>query len=99
MNPPSDDVPDGVVAKVRRALCPGSFDPVTNGHLDIIGRAAALYDQVGRRRVGARPTGRPHPFEGARRLGGMIRVRPRDPRADLRRFRWPTRRCDVPTSC
>ena len=32
--------------KVRRALCPGSFDPVTNGHLDIIARAASLYDEV-----------------------------------------------------
>jgi pantetheine-phosphate adenylyltransferase len=31
---------------VRRAVCPGSFDPVTNGHLDIIGRAAAIYDEV-----------------------------------------------------
>jgi len=31
---------------VRRAICPGSFDPVTNGHLDIIGRAANLYDEV-----------------------------------------------------
>ena len=31
---------------VRRALCPGSFDPVTNGHIDIIGRAAALFDEV-----------------------------------------------------
>jgi pantetheine-phosphate adenylyltransferase len=30
----------------RRAVCPGSFDPVTNGHLDIIGRAADLYDEV-----------------------------------------------------
>jgi pantetheine-phosphate adenylyltransferase len=30
----------------RRAVCPGSFDPVTNGHLDIIGRAARLYDEV-----------------------------------------------------
>ena len=28
------------------AICPGSFDPVTNGHLDIIGRAAQLYDEV-----------------------------------------------------
>jgi pantetheine-phosphate adenylyltransferase len=27
-------------------VCPGSFDPVTNGHLDIISRAAALYDEV-----------------------------------------------------
>jgi pantetheine-phosphate adenylyltransferase len=31
---------------MRRAACPGSFDPVTNGHLDVIGRAAALYDEV-----------------------------------------------------
>jgi pantetheine-phosphate adenylyltransferase len=30
----------------RRAVCPGSFDPVTNGHLDIIGRASVLYDEV-----------------------------------------------------
>ena len=28
------------------ALCPGSFDPVTNGHIDIIGRAASLFDEV-----------------------------------------------------
>jgi pantetheine-phosphate adenylyltransferase len=32
--------------RIRRAVCPGSFDPVTNGHLDIIGRAAHLYDEV-----------------------------------------------------
>jgi pantetheine-phosphate adenylyltransferase len=31
---------------VRRAVCPGSFDPITNGHLDIIGRASKLYDEV-----------------------------------------------------
>ena len=31
---------------VRRAVCPGSFDPVTNGHLDIIDRASRLYDEV-----------------------------------------------------
>jgi pantetheine-phosphate adenylyltransferase len=31
---------------VRRAVCPGSFDPVTHGHLDIIGRASILYDEV-----------------------------------------------------
>lgn len=29
-----------------RAVCPGSFDPVTNGHLDIIGRSAGLFDEV-----------------------------------------------------
>jgi pantetheine-phosphate adenylyltransferase len=32
--------------EVRRAVCPGSFDPVTNGHLDIVGRASRLYDEV-----------------------------------------------------
>jgi pantetheine-phosphate adenylyltransferase len=31
---------------VRRVVCPGSFDPVTNGHLDVISRAASLYDEV-----------------------------------------------------
>jgi pantetheine-phosphate adenylyltransferase len=31
---------------VRRCVCPGSYDPVTNGHLDVIGRAAALFDEV-----------------------------------------------------
>ncbi len=31
---------------LRKVLCPGSFDPVTNGHLDIIGRCASLYDEV-----------------------------------------------------
>jgi pantetheine-phosphate adenylyltransferase len=31
---------------VRRCVCPGSFDPVTNGHLDVIERASRLYDQV-----------------------------------------------------
>ena len=27
-------------------VCPGSFDPITNGHVDIIERAAAQFDQV-----------------------------------------------------
>ncbi|HEY2506877.1 MAG TPA: pantetheine-phosphate adenylyltransferase [Streptosporangiaceae bacterium] len=29
-----------------RVVCSGSFDPVTNGHIDIISRAAQLYDEV-----------------------------------------------------
>ena len=31
---------------MRAALCPGSFDPVTHGHLDVIERAAALFDRL-----------------------------------------------------
>lgn len=32
--------------RVRRCVCPGSFDPVTNGHLDVIERAANQFDEV-----------------------------------------------------
>lgn len=31
---------------MTRAVCPGSFDPVTNGHVDIFRRAAALFDEL-----------------------------------------------------
>lgn len=31
---------------MRRAACPGSFDPVTNGHIDIVSRASRLFDEV-----------------------------------------------------
>jgi pantetheine-phosphate adenylyltransferase len=31
---------------VSKAVCPGSFDPVTNGHIDIVSRASALFDEV-----------------------------------------------------
>lgn len=31
---------------MNRALCPGTYDPVTNGHLDVIERAAAIFDEV-----------------------------------------------------
>ena len=30
----------------RTAICPGSYDPVTNGHLDIISRAARTFDRI-----------------------------------------------------
>ena len=32
--------------RMRRAIYPGSFDPVTNGHLDVIERALKLFDEV-----------------------------------------------------
>ena len=31
---------------VHRCVCPGSFDPVTNGHVDVVARASALFDEV-----------------------------------------------------
>ena len=30
----------------RIAICPGSYDPITNGHLDVIARAAEMFDEV-----------------------------------------------------
>ena len=30
----------------RIAVCPGSYDPITNGHLDVIKRVAAMFDEV-----------------------------------------------------
>ncbi len=30
----------------RIAVCPGSYDPITNGHMDVITRAAALFDEL-----------------------------------------------------
>lgn len=30
----------------RRAIYPGTFDPITNGHLDIIGRACHMFDEI-----------------------------------------------------
>jgi pantetheine-phosphate adenylyltransferase len=40
---------------VITAICPGSYDPVTNGHVDVIGRAAGIFD-----RVVAGVVGQPH---------------------------------------
>ena len=31
---------------MRKALIPGSFDPITRGHIDVIERTAALFDEV-----------------------------------------------------
>src|SRR5947209_13534025 len=30
----------------RTAICPGSYDPITYGHIDVISRAAAMFDKV-----------------------------------------------------
>lgn len=38
--------PETEEVRMRRCACPGSFDPVTNGHLDVIARASRMYDSV-----------------------------------------------------
>ena len=32
--------------EIRRCVCPGSYDPVTNGHVDVVSRASGLFDEV-----------------------------------------------------
>src|SRR6266516_2749960 len=44
------------------AICPGTYDPVTNGHLDIIGRAARVFDRVVVGVVGNAPRKLEHMF-------------------------------------
>lgn len=44
--PGSRDTGADAAPVVHRCVCPGSFDPVTSGHLDVIARAAALFDEV-----------------------------------------------------
>ncbi|HEV2804607.1 MAG TPA: pantetheine-phosphate adenylyltransferase [Chthoniobacterales bacterium] len=52
---------------IRRAIYPGSFDPVTNGHLDVIDRARKLFDEVV---VGVAYNDQKHPlFSLEERLG------------------------------
>lgn len=35
-----------MTSEPRRCVCPGSYDPVTNGHVDVVSRAATLFDEV-----------------------------------------------------
>ena len=35
-----------MASDARRAVCPGSYDPITNGHIDVVTRAATLFDEV-----------------------------------------------------
>jgi pantetheine-phosphate adenylyltransferase len=54
-------------ARERIAICPGSYDPVTNGHLDIIRRTSRVFDQVIVGVVGSAPRKAGHLFEAEER--------------------------------
>ena len=51
----------------RIAVCPGSYDPVTNGHLDIIGRVSRVFDNVIVGVVGNAPRKSGHLFSAEER--------------------------------
>jgi pantetheine-phosphate adenylyltransferase len=50
------------------AICPGSYDPITNGHLDIIGRASRIFDKVVIGVVGNAPRKAGHLFTPEERV-------------------------------
>jgi pantetheine-phosphate adenylyltransferase len=58
----------------RVAICPGSYDPVTNGHLDIIGRASRVFDRVVVGVVGQAPRKQKSLFTPEERQGFIERA-------------------------
>jgi pantetheine-phosphate adenylyltransferase len=56
-----------MTASAGTAICPGTYDPVTNGHLDIIGRAARVFDRVVVGVVGNAPRKLDHMFTAEER--------------------------------
>jgi pantetheine-phosphate adenylyltransferase len=56
-----------MTASAGTAICPGTYDPVTNGHLDIIGRAARVFDRVIVGVVGNAPRKLDHMFTAEER--------------------------------
>jgi pantetheine-phosphate adenylyltransferase len=61
-----------VTASTGTAVCPGSYDPVTNGHLDIIGRSARVFDRVVVGIVGNAPRKAEHMFSAEERKAFLV---------------------------
>lgn len=69
---------------MRIAVCPGSFDPITNGHLDIIKRTAKIYDKV---IIGVLNNSAKNPVFTAQERSGMIDMVIKDiPNAEVKIF-------------
>ena len=70
----------------RIAVCPGSYDPVTNGHLDVITRAAELFDRliVGVVDVSVRKSG--HVFTGEERVAFITEATRHLPNVEVETF-------------
>jgi pantetheine-phosphate adenylyltransferase len=61
-----------MTASAGTAVCPGSYDPVTNGHLDIIGRSARVFDRVVVGIVGNAPRKAEHMFNAEERKAFLV---------------------------
>jgi pantetheine-phosphate adenylyltransferase len=69
------------------AICPGSYDPVTNGHLDIIGRTARVFDRVVVGIVGAAPRKEGHMFTPEERKEFLVEATADLPNVEVEVFR------------
>ena len=71
----------------RIAVCPGSYDPVTNGHLDIIGRVSRVFDKVVVGVVGNAPRKSGHVFTPEERLAFLEEATAELPNVHVEIFR------------
>jgi pantetheine-phosphate adenylyltransferase len=71
----------------RIAICPGSYDPVTNGHLDIIGRVSRVFDKVIVGVVGNAPRKSGHLFEAEERRRFLSEALTELPNVEVEIFR------------
>jgi pantetheine-phosphate adenylyltransferase len=69
------------------AVCPGTYDPVTNGHLDIIGRAARVFDHVVVGVVGSAPRKLEHMFTAEERREFIVEATAGLPNVEVAIFR------------
>src|SRR4051812_18680468 len=58
----------------RIAVCPGTYDPITNGHLDVIARAAGMFDEVIVAVVNASVRKDRSLFDAEERVGFIVRA-------------------------
>ena len=70
----------------RIAICPGSYDPVTNGHLDIIGRVSRVFDKVVVGVVGNAPRKAGHLFTPEERLAFLSEATSELPNVEVEIF-------------
>ena len=71
----------------RIAVCPGSYDPVTNGHLDIIGRVSRVFDRVIVGVVGNAPRKSGHLFTAEERRQFLAEATSELPNVEVEIFR------------
>jgi pantetheine-phosphate adenylyltransferase len=76
-----------MTASAGTAVCPGTYDPVTNGHLDIIGRAARVFDRVIVGVVGNAPRKLDHMFTAEERKAFIVDATADLPNVEVEVFR------------